>query len=104
VTRSEAERRLKHLIAKAALRPPATNVRIGRYEVDAVWMRERLVVEVDGFAFHGHRAAFERDRRRDAELAARGFRVIRVTWRQLVDESEAVIARLAAALAAGAAA
>lgn len=102
LTRSEAERRLLELIDAAGLPRPRTNVRIGRSEVDAVWWKERLVVEVDGFAFHGHRAAFERDRRRDADLAARGLRVIRVTWRQIADEPEAVIARLAAALAVAA--
>lgn len=44
------------------------------------------------------RAAFERDRRRDAELTAAGWRVMRVTWRALVDEREAMQARLATAL------
>lgn len=99
ITRSEAERRLMDLIVAAALPRPRTNTRVGRFEVDAFWPRERLVVEVDGFAFHGSRAAFERDRVRDAELTARGLRVIRVTWRQIVDEPEAVVARIAAALA-----
>ena len=98
LTRSEAERRLLRLVEAAYLPRPATNVRLGRYEVDALWHGERLVVEVDGFAFHSTRAAFERDRRRDAELQAAGYRVMRVTWRQLADEPEAVVARLAAAL------
>ena len=57
------------------------------------------MVEVDGYRFHSSRTAFERDRRRDADLSARGFRVIRITWRQLVDEPLAVIARVAQALA-----
>jgi hypothetical protein len=51
-----------------------------------------------GYAFHSSRAAFERDRKRDADLAARGFRVVRVTWRQIVDRPEAVIARIAVVL------
>jgi very-short-patch-repair endonuclease len=62
------------------------------------WRAERLIVEVDGYAFHGGRAAFERDRRRDAELQAEGLRVMRVTWRQLVGEPDAVVARLTRAL------
>jgi very-short-patch-repair endonuclease len=62
------------------------------------------VVEVDGFAFHSTRAAFERDRVRDAQLHAAAYRVMRITWRQIVAEPEAVIARLAGALAARAAA
>jgi very-short-patch-repair endonuclease len=58
-----------------------------------------VVVEVDGYAFHAGRAAFERDRLRDGELQARGIRVIRVTWRQLTGEPEAVLARIARTLA-----
>jgi very-short-patch-repair endonuclease len=56
------------------------------------------VVEVDGYAFHGSRAAFERDRRRDADLQAAGLTVARLTWRRLVDEPEAVVAHLARAV------
>jgi very-short-patch-repair endonuclease len=100
LTRSEAERRFLALAAAAGLPAPQTNVRVGRHLVDAVWREQRVIVEIDGFAFHGSRAAFERDRRRDAELAALGYRVIRVTWRQLEGEPHAVVARLAGALAA----
>jgi very-short-patch-repair endonuclease len=102
-TRSEAERRLLALVRAANLPAPRTNARLGRYEVDFLWPEHRLIVEVDGFAFHASRAAFERDRARDAELSARGYRVIRVTWRQLQAEPHAVVARLAAALAHAAA-
>jgi very-short-patch-repair endonuclease len=102
-TRSEAERRLLALIRAANLPPPRTNVPLGPYVVDFLWPDHRLVVEVDGFAFHSSRAAFERDRARDADLQARGYRVIRITWRQLQREPHAVVARLAAALALAAA-
>jgi very-short-patch-repair endonuclease len=98
LTRSEAEERLLALLRAAALPPTAVNARIGRHEVDLVWAPQRLVVEVDGFAYHGSRAAFERDRLRDAELQAAGYRVVRVTWRQLVERPEALIVRLAQAL------
>jgi very-short-patch-repair endonuclease len=64
-----------------------------------LWPGERLIVEVDGYAFHSSRAAFERDRRRDADLQSRGYAVIRVTWRQLRSAPHAVVARIAAALA-----
>jgi very-short-patch-repair endonuclease len=74
-------------------------VRLDTYEVDFLWREERLAAETDGFESHSSRQQFEADRRRDAELAARGFNVIRITWRQLVAEPEAVIARLAQALA-----
>lgn len=98
-TRSQAEERFLALVRRAELPPPNTNVRLADFEVDFLWPEQRLVVEIDGFVHHGDRASFEADRARDAALAARGFTVIRVTWRQLVDEPEVVIARLAQALA-----
>lgn len=99
ITRSEAERRLLELLALAGLSTPETNVKVGGYEVDVLWRAERLVVEVDGYAFHGTRTAFERDRLRDAELQASGLAVLRVTWRQIVDTPETTVARIARVLA-----
>jgi very-short-patch-repair endonuclease len=96
-TRSEAEERLLALIRAARLPPPELNVRVRRHEVDFLWRDAGLVVEVDGFAYHSTRAAFERDRLRDAELEAMGLRVIRVTWRQIAEEPHALVARLAQA-------
>ena len=43
----------------------------------------RLVIEADGFEFHGDREAFESDRARDRRLVELGYLVIRVTYRQL---------------------
>jgi very-short-patch-repair endonuclease len=100
LTRSEAERRLRRLIRAARLPRPHTNARVAGHEVDFLWPSHRLVVEVDGFAFHGSRAAFERDRVRDADLLAAGYRVVRFTWRQITCEPHAVVARLAALLQA----
>jgi len=51
--------------------------------VDCHWPAARLVVELDGRATHHTRAAFESDRTRDRRLTAAGWRVIRVTWREL---------------------
>jgi very-short-patch-repair endonuclease len=101
LTRSEAERRLQRIIRAARLPRPVTNVRVAGWEVDAFWPRERLIVEVDGYAYHGNRAAFERDRRKDAALTAAGYTVIRITWRQLKDEPLAVVALVARLLRPG---
>jgi very-short-patch-repair endonuclease len=99
-TRSEAERRLLRLVNAAGLPTPAANTRVAGYEVDFLWPGERLVVEVDGYAFHSTRAAFERDRVRDADLQAHGYRVLRFSWRRLAEAPEAVITAIATALAA----
>jgi very-short-patch-repair endonuclease len=101
MTRSVAERKLLRLLRASSLPSPLVNARIGRYEVDFLWPRERVIVEVDGFAWHSSRRAFERDRERDAELQLAGYRVLRVTWRQLEREPETVVRRIASALASG---
>ena len=59
-----------------------------------------LYLELDGYAFHGDATAFERDRRRDAALAARGSRRLRLTARQILHEWEAVAAIIDGALTA----
>lgn len=98
LTRSEAERRALELIRRARLPEPATNVKVSGYEVDLLWRAERLIVEVDGYAFHSMRRSFEHDRRRDADLITSGYTVMRVTWRQIEREPEATAATLATAL------
>lgn len=99
VTRSEAEERFLVLVRRAQLPAPEVNVVVGGYEIDFLWRGERLAVEVDGFAYHSSKATFESDRRRDASLSARGLRVVRITWRQITHEPEAMLVRLAQALA-----
>jgi very-short-patch-repair endonuclease len=100
MTRSQAERRLLELIEQAGLPPPRTNVKVAGHEVDLHWPDHNLVVEFDSWTYHSTRAAFERDRRRDADLQLAGQRVMRVTHRQLSGEPIPLIARCAAALAA----
>jgi very-short-patch-repair endonuclease len=99
IMRSRAERRLRALLRQARLPLPLTNVQVEGYNVDALWPQQRLVVEFDGYGAHGHRRAFERDRFKDAALVAAGYRVIRVTWRQLTDQPLVVVANVARALA-----
>lgn len=98
-TRSKAERLMLALVRTGGLPVPETNVAIASFEVDFLWREEKCVFDVDGAAWHSDRLAFETDRRRDAELTALGFVVIRVTWRQLTRESGQVTARLERVLA-----
>ena len=75
-------------------------MRIGGYEVDLVWREARLIAEIDGYAFHSSRRSFERDRRKDRDLQALGYTVLRFTWRELTAEPEAVVAAITRALTA----
>lgn len=80
------------------------NGTVAGLEVDFVFELQRVVVETDGWRYHGTRAAFERDRRRDATLARAGYRTLRFSHRQLAEEAAAVAATVAAALGANPAA
>lgn len=93
-TRRELERAFQRLIKQARLARPEVNVEVGGYEVDVVWHEQRLVVELDSREFHLTRRAFEADRERDARLQVAGYRVIRITWRRLTNEPDAIMGEL----------
>jgi len=94
ITRSDLEERFLALVRRGDLREPEVNVRVHGYEVDFLWRAERRVVELDGYAFHSVRGAFERDRRKDVDLELAGYRVTRLTYRQVTDEPEDTMKRV----------
>lgn len=104
VTRSELEDAFLAFLDRFGLPRPAVNVvlqlRGGSVEADCVWREQGVVVELDGYATHGTRSAFERDRARDRRLQAAGWRVVRVTWRALHRHSGPLASELAALLMA----
>jgi very-short-patch-repair endonuclease len=97
-TRSEAEERFLALMRRSRLPQPLVNAKRLGCEIDFFWPDQAVAVEIDGFAFHGTRDRFENDRARDARLRKAGILVIRITWRQLEHEPEAVIVDVAQAL------
>jgi very-short-patch-repair endonuclease len=97
-TRSDLEERMLTLCQSFRLPTPEVNTSIEGYEVDFVWRDHRLIAETDGWQAHGTRAAFERDRRRDADLLAAGWRVLRISYARLEREPAWVAARIARAL------
>jgi predicted transcriptional regulator of viral defense system len=90
--RGELERRFLALCARSELPPPEVNAPLlldgDPIEADFLWRGARLIVEADGRRFHATASAFERDRQRDQLLMLAGWRVIRCTWRQVVDQPE----------------
>jgi predicted transcriptional regulator of viral defense system len=82
-TRSELEERFLQLCDDHGIPRPETNSIIEGHEVDFVWRTQRLIVEVDGYAYHRSPSAFEQDRERDVTLAVAGWRVLRFTWAQV---------------------
>jgi hypothetical protein len=82
-TRSELEERFLQLCDDHGLPRPEANVVIEGIEVDFVWPDKRLIVEVDGYAYHRSPSSFELDRERDIQLQLAGWHVRRFTWSQI---------------------
>ncbi len=61
-------------------------LQVGAFYVDLGDPTRRIAAEADSFAFHGSRAALDRDCRRYDELMARGWLVLRFSWEQVMFE------------------
>ena len=99
-TRSELERLFLKLIAGNGLPEPIVNRHAEAHRVDFHWPAHNLIVETDGRGSHDNPYAFERDRERDLDLELAGIHVIRLTWRQITEQPDRVVALLRARLAA----
>lgn len=75
------------------------NVRIAGHERDFVWPEARLVIEVDGAAFHAGRAERAADSRRDLELNLASWRIQRFTYEQVTLDLAGTAAAIRALLA-----
>jgi very-short-patch-repair endonuclease len=61
-------------------------------QVDLAHRGRRIVIEAEGFAYHGATArAFNRDLRRYDELVRRGWRVLRFTWHQVLEQPDWIV-------------
>ena len=104
-TRNDFEEAFLVLVVAHGLERPRMNADLsvrGRFfQVDALWAAEKVVVELDSRSVHGTKKRFESDRHRDRILVAEGYRIVRVTWRQLHGEPGEVVADLKAALGQG---
>lgn len=91
-TRSSLERRFLELVRAASLPEPQVNVVVEGYVVDFFWPKERLIVEVDSYAYHRSRRSFEEDRGKDLKLQLAGNRVLRITDAR-IDRRPALVQR-----------
>jgi very-short-patch-repair endonuclease len=104
VTKSTLEIAFLAFLDAHGLPRPRTNAKIalgnGREPmVDAAWPEHRLVAELDSYGIHTTHRNFEEDRARDRALTVAGWRVVRITWRQLHDgDPGTLVAELSALL------
>lgn len=105
ITRNDFEEAFLMLVDRYGLRRPRMNADLairGRFfEIDALWERERVAVELDSRSIHGTRKKFESDRHRDRILVAEGWRTMRISWLQLQEEPEEIVEDLKQALGQG---
>jgi hypothetical protein len=99
-TRSGWEDDFPGFCAHYGLPAPRLNVSVCGYVVDALFTDAKLIVELDSWEYHQDRAAFERDRERDAHTAAAGFLTVRITRERVGRDPAAEAERLLRTLAA----
>lgn len=91
-------------LARLALRASGMRVEVGVPITDVgfvdLLVEGRVVVELDGFAYHSGRREFAADRRRDRTLVARGFVVLRFTYADVVGDPATVVRAVRVALSA----
>ena len=91
-TRSRLERAWIEICERAGFPIPEMNVRIAGWPVDAVWRDIRLVVELDGYGNHHTPAQLKRDRRKELDVRAARFDLIRYSAEQVFEQPAAVTA------------
>jgi very-short-patch-repair endonuclease len=96
-TESVLEVKVARLLRASGLPKAVRQHAIGRLRVDFAWPLLRVVLECDGYRLHSD--CFQRDRSRWSELASQGWRVIVVTWDDVMRRSEFVVTQIRDALA-----
>jgi hypothetical protein len=89
---SVLESRALRLLHEVGVEPLATEVRAGpdgRYRIDML-LAPKLVMEVDGRAYHATPEQSRADEQRRAELREDGFVVLVYTWREVVYDGRRV--------------
>jgi hypothetical protein len=99
-TRSGWEDDFPAFCKRYGLPTPVMGAPLFGYIVDALFVAERVIVELDSREFHMDPIAFETDRERDAEMLLHGFVTVRVTWERLEQRPQKEATRLHEILAA----
>lgn len=91
---SALEREVARLLSGSGLPPAVRELAVGDVRIDFAWPSARVGVEADGRLWHSTHDDFARDRAKHNALLAAGWRILRVTWRDLRRKPEEVVADL----------
>lgn len=97
--RSEAERICTAIFDGAGITGWIANHEVAGHLFDFVFPRPKLIVEIDGFAFHRDAATFQRDRTKRNEMLGLGWTMLNFTWDDITRRPADVAARVASAAA-----
>ncbi|WP_333473230.1 endonuclease domain-containing protein [Lolliginicoccus lacisalsi] len=98
---SEAERMLVRVLRGSGITGWRLHVRAHGFEIDLAFERERVAIEVDGWAWHRDAERFARDLQRQNTLVNAGWHVLRFDWHRLAHDVAGVLGEIRAALARG---
>jgi very-short-patch-repair endonuclease len=99
---SAAERLLVRILRDARITGWVLGFPFAGWRVDLAFPRQRVAVEVDGWAWHVDPSRFRADRRKQNALVRAGWDPLRFTWHDLDGRPEEVVAEIDATLAAAA--
>ena len=104
-TQSEFERRLLIVLHAAHIPVPVPQYEVAlpqgrRAYVDFAWPELRLGLEADSYRHHASRIAWSRDHTRNNLLVSLGWRILPVTWDDMVERPHELVATLLRARAA----
>ena len=104
-TQSEFERRLLALLSRSDLPLPVPQFEVAlpsgrKAYLDFAWPDLRLALEADSYRHHAGRLAWSRDRIRNRELLSIGWRIVPVTWEDMVEAPDELVDILRQARAA----
>ncbi len=95
---SEAERRFVTLLRREGIGGWVQRPLIGRYRADFAFIEQRVVVEIDGWAFHRDEQRCRSDRDKRSAMAVAGWRSLVFTWHEVVSDPAGTLDALAAEL------
>jgi very-short-patch-repair endonuclease len=104
-TESELEDAFKRLIITSGLPMPESQFevvdRFGDFvsRADFAYPQARVLIELDGVAFHMDRETFQRDREKQNRAELLGWRVLRYTWQDVIERRQVVAPQLRSILA-----
>jgi very-short-patch-repair endonuclease len=100
---SVLEARLVRLLRRARLPEPTRQFEVREQgellaRVDLAYPDVHLAIEADGYRYHSGRAAWQRDLERRNRLTSRGWRIIHVTWADIISGAQDVVTEIRRAL------